>query len=180
MLKGTITMTDYMLIGVILKPQGVHGEAKVKSYASNPEDFLDWTTLYLENGGAYTALSAKCSRVHDGFAYVTLEGCASMNDVEKLRDRSLYIDRAHAAPLGEDETYICDLIGCAAADGEGHEIGVLTDVLQHGPVDVYVFKTPRGTMMAPALKAVFPQVFPGEKRMVVNAERLAEVAVFED
>lgn len=173
-------MTDYMLIGIILKPQGVRGEAKVKIYASNPDDFLRWKTLYLQNGAEYTPFKAKCSRVHDGFAYVTLEGCTSVDDVEKLRDRQLFIDRAHAAPLEEDEVYICDLLGCKAVDENGNEVGTLQDVLQHGPVDVYVFKTSRGTMMAPALKAAFPQVFPEEKRMVVNAERLSEVAVFED
>ena len=76
--------------------------------------------------------------------------------------------------------YICDLIGCEAVDETGAVVGTLTDVLQHGPVDVYVFRTPRGTMMAPALKAVFPRVDVAARRMDVCAERLQEVAVVED
>ena len=28
----------------------------------------------------------------------------------------LYVDRAHAVELGEDETFICDLIGCRVID----------------------------------------------------------------
>ena len=43
--------------------------------------------------------------------------------------------------LQEDEVYICDLIGCEAVDETGAVVGTLTDVLQHGPVDVYVFRT---------------------------------------
>ena len=76
--------------------------------------------------------------------------------------------------------YICDLIGCEAVDEAGTVVGTLTDVLQHGPVDVYVFRTACGTMMAPALKAVFPRVDVTARRIDVCAERLQEVAVVED
>ncbi len=173
-------MTDYMLIGTILKPQGVRGEAKVKIHASDPEAFLRWKTLYLLDGSVYAPVAARTSRVHDGFAYVTLEGCATPEDVERLRDRALYIDRAHAAPLDEGEVYICDLIGCAVVDAAGERLGLVTDVLQHGPVDVYVIKTPVGMMMAPALKRVFPEVDVAARQVLVDRERLKEVAVLED
>ncbi len=173
-------MKEFMVVGVVLKPQGVRGEAKVKVFARNPGDFLRWERLYLKNGQDFVGRACKCSRVQDGFAYVTLEGCSSVEDVERIRNQELYIDRAHAAPLEEGAVYICDLIGCRALDEQGREIGALTDVLQHGPVDVYVFKTPKGTMMAPALKTVFPDVDTAAGIIRVDAERLAEVAVFED
>ena len=173
-------MQQYMMIGEVLKPQGVRGEVKVKPYAAYAEDFYSWTTLYIEKNGVYEAIEADCSRVHDGFVYVTLGDCASMDDAEKLRGVRLYIDREHAAELEDGEVYICDLIGCVAVDENGNEIGTLTDVLQHGVVDVYVFKTPKGTMMAPAIKAAFPEVDVAARRISVCAERLSEVAVFED
>ena len=170
----------YLMIGEILRPQGVRGEAKVRPYAQNPEDFLTWKTLYLKNGETWTPIGAKCSRVHDGFAYVTLEGCASPEDVEKLRGRELWIDRAHAAALEEDEVYISDLIGCALVDGQGERLGTLKDVLQHGPTDIYVFDTPRGEMMAPALRAAFPVTDVEHQTITADTERLAEIAVYAD
>ena len=173
-------MNEYLLIGEVLRPQGVRGEAKIRPYAANPEDFRRWTTLFLQSGTDYAPIACACSRVHDGFVYATLGDCANPDDVEKLRGRRLFIDRAHANALQEDEVYICDLIGCEAVDETGAVVGTLTDVLQHGPVDVYVFRTPRGTLMAPALKAVFPRVDVTARRMDVCAERLQEVAVVED
>lgn len=173
-------MNEYLLIGEVLRPQGVRGEAKIRPYAANPEDFRRWTTLFLQSGTDYAPIACACSRVHDGFVYATLGDCANPDDVEKLRGRRLFIDRAHANALEEDEVYICDLIGCDAVDETGAVVGTLTDVLQHGPVDVYVFRTPHGTMMAPALKAVFPRVDVVARRMDVCAERLQEVAVVED
>ncbi len=173
-------MTEYLMIGEVLKPQGVRGEAKIRPYAANPEDFRRWTTLYLMEGGAYVPVGASCSRVHDGFAYVTLDGCDTPEAVEALRGRELYIDRAHAAPLDEGMVYICDLIGCEAVDERGESVGTLTEVLQNGPVDVYVFRRGHGTLMAPALKAVFPAVDVENRRIAVDSARLSEVAVYED
>jgi len=173
-------MNELLMIGEVLKPQGIKGEVKVKPYAANHDDFRRWKTLYIKQGETYEPVKAKCSRVHDGFVYVTLGECASMEDAEKLRGVQLWIDRAHANQLEEDEVYISDLIGCEGIDEEGKSIGILQDVLQHGVVDVYVFKAKGKSVMAPALKAVFPTVNVAEKRISVVRERLEEVAVWED
>ncbi len=173
-------MTQYLMIGEILKPQGIRGEAKVKPYAANHDDFRRWKTLYLAQGEGYAPIQSQCVRVHDGFVYLLLEGCERPEDVERLRGKQLFIDRAHANALAEDETYITDLIGCEAVDERGVVIGTLTDVLQHGVVDVYVFRTAKGSLMAPALKAVFPQVDVAARRILVDASRLDEVAVREE
>ncbi|MBQ9324360.1 MAG: 16S rRNA processing protein RimM [Clostridia bacterium] len=170
----------YFCVGEILRPQGVRGEAKVRPFAANPEDFLHWDTLYREEKGTYHAVGARCSRVHDGFAYITLEDCRSPEDVEKHRGEKVYIDRAHAAKLAEGEVYIQDLIGCVAMDENGETLGKLKDVLQNGPVDIYVFSSPRGEWMAPALQKVFPVTDVENQVLHVDRERLMEVAVFED
>ncbi len=173
-------MTDYLMIGEILKPQGVRGECKIRSWAAQTELFSSWKTLYLESGGVFTPLSCRFGRIHDGFVYATLGDCASMEDAEKLRGRLLYIDRAHAAPLAEGDVYIADLIGCEAKDGDGNSLGRLTEVLQHGSVDTWVFRGKEGGFLAPALKDVFTEVDTAERVIRVDARRLQEVAVFED
>ena len=173
-------MNEYLMIGEVLKPQGIRGEAKVKPYAADSDDFLRWKTLYIQRNNDFEPIAAKCSRVHDGFAYITLGDCANPNDVERLRGTQRYIRRDQTVQPEEDETFICDLIGCEAVDENGNVLGKLTDVLQHGPVDVYVFRRQRGSFMAPALKAVFPSVDVAARRIDVCTEKLQEVAVFED
>ena len=111
------------------------------------------------------------------FVYAFLDDSQSAEDAERFRGADLYVDRAHAAPLGEDAVLIADLIGCRAMDSAGNEIGVLTDVLQYGTVDTWVFRTPSGTLMAPALKEVFPEVSPENRSILANPDRLEEVAV---
>ena len=173
-------MQDYLMIGTVLKPQGIRGECKIKPYAARIEMFSGWKAIYLEDHGAYTPVPMKVTRIHEGFVYARLAGSASAEEAESFRGRDLYIDRSHAAPAEDGSVYIADLIGCAASDEEGNPVGVLTDVLQYGSVDTWVFRTSSGTMMAPALLAVFPRVDPAAGRITVCAEKLREVAVYDD
>ncbi len=172
-------MQNYLMIGVVLKPQGIHGECKIKPYAADLDLFSSWKELYLEKDGAYSPVRCTVRRVHEGFVYALIGDCQNADDAEKLRGRELYIDRAHAARPEDGAFFIADLIGCEAADEAGRPVGVLTEVLQNGPVDTWVFRTPDGTMMAPALLAVFPEVDPANRRILVIADRLQEVAVFD-
>ena len=167
------------MIGIVLKPQGVRGECKIKPYAADLSLFSSWKKLFLESGGVYSPVSCHVTRIHDGFVYAILGESGNADEAEKFRGRKLYIDRANAAQPEDGAFFIADLIGCEAADETGRVIGILTDVLQHGPVDTWVFKTPNGTMMVPALMAVFPVVSPENRRIAVNADRLREVAVFD-
>lgn len=149
-------VTPYLLVGEVLKPQGIRGEAKLKAHAADPGMFLHWRTLYRKNGDSYEPVSVRCSRVNDGFAYVTMEGCTTPEDVDRLRGLQLYIDRAQAEQPDDNSTFIADLLGCEAVYEDGETMGVLTDVLQHGSVDTWVFKCGRKSMMVPALLRVFP------------------------
>ena len=172
-------MQDYLMIGTVLKPQGIRGECKIKSYAADIGLFSEWSTLYLADPDGYAPVSCRVSRVSDGYVYAVLGECRTADDAEKLRGRDLYIDRVHAAKPEDGGVYIADLIGCTAVDESGKTVGTLTDVLQYGSVDTWVFATPSGTMMAPALLAVFPAVDPENRRISVCSEKLLEVAVFD-
>ena len=170
-------MNDYLMIGEVLKPQGVRGECKIRSYAADVDMFHEWKTLYRKTKEGYAPVTVRTARIRDGFVYAFLDGSDSADAAEKFRGAELYVDRAHAAPSGEDATLIADLIGCEARDEEGTPVGTLTDVLQYGTVDTWVFRTAEGTLMAPALKAVFPEVDAEEKTILAVRERLEEVAV---
>lgn len=172
-------MTDYLMVGEVLKPQGLKGECKIKPCAADLSRFETWNTLYLLRGSEHTPLSCQVTRIHEGFVYAILGDCQSPSDVERIRGARLYVDRAHAAPLEPGASYIADLLGCAAVDENGSRLGVLTDVLQHGSVDTWVFSGDR-PFMAPALLRVFPEVDTEARRILVVKEALEEVAVFED
>lgn len=171
-------MQDYILIGTVLKPHGIAGEIKIRSYAADPRSFAGWKRLFLKRDNAFEPLEVIFRRERDGFVYALPEGYSSMDDAEKLRGAELYIDRASLKP--SSGILISDLIGCRAVDKNGRLIGTLADVLQYGPVDTWVFRTDSGTMMAPALLSVFTDADTASGIISVDQERLREVAVYEN
>ena len=170
-------LSEYILIGQVLRPQGIKGQVKVRPDTGDPMRFEELEFVYVQAGGAYRKASVEDVSVRDDGVYLRLDGAQTRDDAEKQRDMMLYVDRAHAVELGEDETFICDLIGCRVLDLQGNELGVVRDVLQPGGNDVYVIKTPRGEMLLPALKHVIPSVDVEKGVITVDEKRLSEVAV---
>jgi len=173
-------LQPYLLLGTIVKPQGVRGEVKLRHETDDPERFVDLTTAYFKKGEQYLPVTVIDARVSGNDAFLTLEGVNDREAAEALRGQEVYIDRAHARELGEGEVFIVDLLGIRAVDTDGREVGTLKDVLQNGGTDVLVFDTPRGPMMAPFLKRLVRELDVAAVRMVLDAKTLPEVALYEN
>ena len=171
-------LSEYILVGRVLKPQGIDGLVKVQHETASPERFCELEHVYALKSGQYVCLEICDVQVRGGFVYLRLDGAQTRNDAEMQRDLELYVDRQNARPLQENEYFICDLIGCKGFDSEGKELGIVTDIMQPGANDVYVFKTPSGEMLVPALKSVILSVDLENQRIILDKNRLKEVAVF--
>lgn len=174
--------SEYLLIGEVLKPQGVRGQVKVRPDTDDPARFLRLETVYLKEGDSYLpcAITDAESRA-DGFVYCTLNHSDSRDQAEKQRGWLLYVDRAHAVELAEGQYFISDLLGCRVTDQQGNTLGTIEDVLQPGANDVYQIKCPDGRRMyLPVLPFVILNVAVREGVVTVDGQRLPEVAVFED
>ena len=171
---------EYIAIGEIVKPQGIRGEVKLRA-GNAPERLTGIKTVFIERAGAREARRVLGGRAYGGVLFLKLEGVGDRDAAEALRGASGYVDRAHADWLDEDENFICDLIGLQAVDTQGNPIGRLRDVLSPNAVcDVYVFDTPRGELMIPALRRVVTQVDVEGGRIVLDEAVLPEVAVWQD
>ena len=54
------------------------------------------------------------------------KGLDNINDIEKYRQKSLYVTRKNAVRLQRDEYFIADLIGLKVQDEGGKELGMLS------------------------------------------------------
>ena len=173
-------LTPYIEIGEVLRPHGIQGMVKVRPETDAPERFLSLKQVWLAQGESYRTAEVKDVSVRDdGFVYLRLDGSATRDDAEKQRGLILYVDRANARPLDKDEWFICDLIGCRVSTDRGEALGQVTDVMQPGPNDVFVIKTSKGEVLVPVLKSVIVSVDVENRSIVLNHERLREVAVFD-
>lgn len=174
---------EYIMIGEIVKPQGVHGEVKVRPITCDPYRFEGMEDAFFRRGEEYVPVKLKVRRISpDGEGvYLVVNGMTDRNEADKLRGEFLYVDREHSVELTEDENLICDLVGLRGVDDEGNEIGRLTDVMQPGGNDVYVFTGgPRGEVLVPALRTVVKEVDVDGGVITLVAARMAEVAVYSD
>ena len=173
-------MIEYLAIGEVLKPQGVRGEVKVRPITCDIYRFEELESVFLLKNDAYTPIGVSFVRQDDDAVYLLFDGINDRNGAETLRGQLLYVDREHAVELEEDENFIVDLIGLKGIDDEGNEYGKLVDVMQPGGNDVYVFRDRKREVLVPALKTAILKVDLEEKIMLMSAQRLREVAVFDE
>lgn len=172
---------EYIMIGEIVKPQGVRGEVKVRPITSDPYRFEGMTAAFIKDGDSYVPVKLKVNRVSPDGAFMVVNDTPDRNEAEKLRGVFLYVDRAHSLDLTENENLIAELIGLEGVDDSGNPVGTLTDVMQPGGNDVYVFTGgPRGEVLVPALINVVASVDIDGGKIVLVADRMAEVAVYSD
>ena len=173
-------LSEYLMIGEITKPQGVRGEVKIRPCTCDPDRFDGLETVYVKRGEGFAPLNIRVNRLSGDAVFASVEGVTDRDQAEKLRGTLIYIDRAHAVALDDDTTFLADLYGLRGLTDDGRDLGELTDVMQPGGNDVYVFKGPLGEVLVPALKSVVLAVDLERGEMRLDGRRLDEVAVFED
>jgi 16S rRNA processing protein RimM len=126
----------FLLVGRIRKPHGIRGELFLWPETDRPEvAFQTDQTLFLgDDDGPFADARLTVERARpfkDGFLLKAREHGTRSEALEELRGRSLYIRRADAAPLAEDEVYYHELIGMRVVAG-GEEVGRIREVYE-GP-----------------------------------------------
>jgi 16S rRNA processing protein RimM len=173
-------MTDFFELGRILKPQGIKGEVKAEAYTDDLSRFAGLDFVFLKKDGGYKKVRLQRSRTDSRYVYLLLEGMADRDAAERLRGEYIYIDRENAAELPPGHYYISDMIGMEVADGSGRVLGVLEEIMQTGGRDVYCVRTTAGgLLMFPSVEGVITERDIVNKKMLVSAEKLEEVAIYD-
>ena len=163
-----------LAIAKITKPHGIKGEVRASVLLDSPELFCRVKTAYLED----VKVKINARKNGDG-AIVAIQNVLTRDDAELLRGKTLYVDRADADRLKENEYFVDDLIGLTLFAGE-KKIGVITEIYKGGrTADVIEIGGAKGVMI-PFLKRLEAAVLPEEKKMVVDAKVFEEVAVYAD
>lgn len=164
-----------ILIGAVLKPQGIKGEVKVRAYSDDLDRFLHYKKFLIDG----KEFAVERGRADNSFCYIKFVGINTMNDAETLRDKKLYIKESMLEKPKENEYYHIEL--------EESEIAV--DGRVCGKV-TYVNDATRNVVIEAEIdgkKAYFPLVkkaiegFDREKKILyLKGKELSEVTVFED
>ncbi len=130
-------MEELLQVGAITSTHGVRGEVKVFPTTDDPKRFGKLKEVELETKEGTTTLHIKGVKYFKQFVILKFAEYDSLNDVESIKGRKLFVTRKNAVKLKKDEYFIADLIGLKVIDEEKQMEGTLTDVLQTGANDVY-------------------------------------------
>ena len=150
--KGNF-MEDKFQVGVITSTHGVRGEVKVYPTTDDARRFKRLKEVILDTGKEQITLEIEGVKFFKQFVILKFKGIDNINDVEKYRQKSLYVIRSNAVRLNRDEYFIADLMGLKILDENNEAIGVLKDVMETGANDVYMIEMNDGReLLLPAIK----------------------------
>ena len=165
---------EKLIIGEVLKPQGIRGELKIKTYTDYPEAVKEFQRVYID-GKEYKILSFRVAQ--GGFAFVNLRGVPDRNTAELFRGKLLEGERDDGPILEEGQYYIVDIIGLSCETEEGEVLGVVTDVNTLSS-DIYTIEKAGKKILFPAVKKVVKKVDIENKKLIVDKTIFDEIAVY--
>lgn len=146
-------MEKMFQVGVISSTHGVRGEVKVYPTTDDVKRFKKLKEVILDTGREMKTLEIESVKFFKQFAILKFKGIDNINDIEKYKGKSLFVDREHAVRLRKDEYFIADMIGMQVVTDEGEDFGILKEVIETGANDVYIIDTKEhGEILIPAIK----------------------------
>ncbi len=163
-----------VLAAQVTGAHGVTGNVRVRLIGDNPlvaaQSLTESKTVRCVPLGdgeprTLTLLSLRKQTQPKGAWIAQFKELKHRNDAEVLVGGSVYITEAQRAALTEGEYYVDQLLGIALVTDTGHDLGLLTDVLNSPANDVYVTDK---EILVPAVSAFIISVDLEVRRILVR------------
>lgn len=162
-----------LVLAEVLKPQGIRGELKIKTFTDTPEIVKQFGMVYIDDT-PYKILSFRVG--NDGAAYVGLRGIPDRNAAELFRGKLLEGNREDGPELEEGQFYIVDVIGLACETEEGEFLGNVVDI-KNLSSDVYTIEKAGKRILFPAVKGVIKRIDLENQKVIIVKSIFDEISV---
>lgn len=165
-----------ILVGKIVKAQGLKGEVKLACSLDEPSQLSK--IKYLSVGDK--RLTVENINCQSTFAIIKFQGFSDKKQAESLSGWEVYADRADI-PLPAGRYFIEEILGSKVFLDDGFLLGEVIDVVTNvGRADIFTVKKGDVIMRFPFLKEMIIEVDIQDGRIVLLGTRLKEVCVYED
>ena len=152
-----------ILLGKIVKPQGLKGEVKIQLSTNNLAVFNNLKAMYIGSSCA----EIEYLRLKDNFVIVKFKAINDIEKAELLRGKEVFIDKQDFI-MEQDNYLVEDLIDSSVYDENNNFIGKLIDVEQYGAADIWIIYADGRDYYVPFIKKVFTKILPQQKLIFVN------------
>jgi 16S rRNA processing protein RimM len=155
-------------LGQIGAAHGVRGEVRLRSFTADPAAITSYGPLETEDG---RVLAIESLRPAKDYFVARLSGIADRGAAEQLTNCRLYVPRERLPEPDEpDEFYYADLVGLAAVDRAGKQLGAVIAVHNFGAGDLLEVRPSAGgdTELVPFDAMTVPEIDIAAGRLVVD------------
>jgi len=156
-----------VVVGVVAKPHGIGGEVSVRNHSDNPDRWTRDAVVFDREGRSYRVVRV---RNHGRSLLVSFEGVGDRDAADRLRGRELLIPESWLPRLPDGQWWPHQIEGCHVVTEEGHDLGVVSEVIANPANDLWVAVDDSGAeTLVPALADLLVEVDVTAKRIVVRA-----------
>ncbi len=130
----------WVVLGEVVKAQGLRGEVKVRSEIEDPENFLLPGLSLRCLDGSFKPMAVKRYRSQKGGFVLSFADCNSIDRAQSLIGCELVCRGSQLPVLPDGEYYHFQLIGLLAFDCQGEKLGKLTEIMVTAAHEIYVVK----------------------------------------
>ena len=161
---------DLIAYGKVVKPHGLSGEVKVIPFSGDSGSFSSFSTLYIskDKNNSQKLLISK-SRNQKNLIIVKMQGIDTVDDAEKLRGMTVFVDKKELPGKEEDEYYWFELIGLDVFDEQDTLIGKVDEIIDNTAQPVLVIKKNSDEFLVPLVDKFVDKVDLKNSKIVLNS-----------
>ncbi len=151
----------HLLIGEVVKAQGLHGELKISCYSGQPENISRYKHLVLvDRSGNSLDLAVNRCRLQRNSAVVLFDSIADRNAAEQCVGYRVFVAKSELPAPQEGEFYWLDIQGQHVRTTEGREIGEVIQLFSNGAQDIMVISDGQQEYLVPLVAGIVLTVSP--------------------
>lgn len=162
--------TDFVVIGQIHRPHGVHGKLRVEPLTDEPERFKRLDRVFIRfQDERRSPFKVQQVQIANNYIILSLEGVSSRDEAERFRKAYIEIPRQECLPLPEGAYYYFELINLDVVTREGRRIGKVADIVSYPANDVFVVKSDNEQeYLIPDIPDVIDKIDMEQHRIIIN------------
>ena len=158
-----------VLVGRVVRPHGLRGQVVIASETDFGADrFAPGAKVWRQSGKTIGELVVADSYPQADRWVVGFENVTTVEEAEELRGIELRIPEDARMPLGPDEYYLYDLVGCEVRTAAGVEIGRVQAVYTGAGGALLSVDRNGAEVLVPLVKTMCPEIDVAARRIIVD------------
>ncbi len=152
--KGQSSDTSKVVLGKVVKAQGLSGDLKIVPFSGNPGDLFCYQNIFLDRGLASQTFTIEYWRSHGKFAIVKVHEINDRDGSEAQVGAEVSVLTSQMPVLASDEFYWHEMVGLRVVTDQGQQLGIVTSLIATGANDVMVVSGNGHEYLIPVLQDI--------------------------